>query len=204
MRSPRNRRCRPIKTYTVIGGVNGAGKSSLAGVLQSERRDLGEIVNVDDIAAENEISKIEAGKIALAKIKLLMNKGLNFTQETTLSGVKTAQTISRARRRGYYIRLYYVGLETVEESILRIRIRVENGGHFIPEEDVVRRFNFRHANLMRILPQCDEVRFFDNCNGFVEVARMMEGQLLFRGALTPKWMIELSGYIQKAKDSNRM
>lgn len=173
-------------------------------MLQSERRDLGEIINVDDIAAEKEISNIEAGKIALAKIKLLMNKGLNFTQETTLSGIKTSQTISRARRRGYYIRLYYVGLETVEESIQRIRIRAENGGHFIPDEDVVRRFNSRYDNLMRILPLCDEVHFYDNCNGFIEIARILEGQLLFRNALTPRWMIELSSYIQKAKDSNRM
>ncbi len=173
-------------------------------MLQSERKDLGEIINVDDIAAEREISNIEAGKIALGRIKQLMNKGLNFTQETTLSGVKTFQTIGRARRRGYYIRLYYVGLETVEESIMRIRIRAENGGHFIPEADVVRRFNFRYSNLMRILPQCDEVHFYDNCNGFVEVARIVEGQLFFRGALTPKWMVELSSYIQRAKDNNRM
>jgi len=159
---------------------------------------------VDNIAAEREISNIEAGKIALARIKQLMNKGLNFTQETTLSGIKTFQTIGRARRRGYYIRLYYVGLETVEESIMRIRIRAENGGHYIPEDDVVRRFNHRYANLMRILPSCDEIHFYDNCNGFVEVARMADGQLMFRGGLTPKWMIELSGYIQKAKDDNRI
>ncbi|HNX13639.1 MAG TPA: zeta toxin family protein [Oscillospiraceae bacterium] len=187
-----------------MGGVNGAGKSSLSGVLQSERRDLGEIINVDEIAASREISNIEAGKFALAKIKQLMNKGLNFSQETTLSGIKTSQTISRARRRGYYIRLYYVGLETVEESIARIRVRAENGGHYIPDEDVVRRFNFRYANLMRILPQCDEVHFYDNGNGFIEVARIIDGQLLFRQTVTPKWMVELSGHIQKAKDSNRM
>lgn len=165
---------------------------------------MGEIINVDEIAAKREISNIEAGKIALAKIKLMMNKGLDFTQETTLSGVKTLQTINRARRRGYYIRLYYVGLETVEESLARIRIRAENGGHYIPEDDVVRRFNFRYANLMRILPKCDEVHFYDNCNGFIEVGRILDGQLIFRGSLTPRWMIELSGHIQKAKDSNRM
>ena len=173
-------------------------------MLQSERKDLGEFINVDAIAAEKEISNIEAGKLALAKIKFLMNKGLNFTQETTLSGIKTFQTISRARRRGYYIRLYYVALETVEESLMRIRIRAENGGHYIPENDVVRRYNARYANLMRILPQCDEAHFYDNGNGFVEVGRIVDGQMMFKGSLTPKWLIELSGHIQKAKDSNRM
>ena len=39
-----------MKIYTVIGGINGAGKSSLTGVLTTERSDLGMIIDVDKLA----------------------------------------------------------------------------------------------------------------------------------------------------------
>lgn len=41
------------KVYTVIGGVNGAGKSSLTGVLKKERDDLGMIIDIDKMALLN-------------------------------------------------------------------------------------------------------------------------------------------------------
>lgn len=47
--------------------------------------------------------------------------GVNFTQETTLSGKKTLQTITHAKELDYFIRLYYVGVSTAEESVLRIK-----------------------------------------------------------------------------------
>jgi len=40
-----------MKIHTIIGGVNGAGKSSLTGVLKSERSDLGQIVGVDQLSS---------------------------------------------------------------------------------------------------------------------------------------------------------
>ena len=42
-----------MKIYTIIGGVNGSGKSSLTGALKAERTDLGQIIDVDKITAEN-------------------------------------------------------------------------------------------------------------------------------------------------------
>ena len=41
-----------MKVYTIIGGVNGVGKSSFTGVLKGSRLDLGIIVDVDKITAE--------------------------------------------------------------------------------------------------------------------------------------------------------
>lgn len=36
-----------MKTYTIIGGVNGVGKSSFTGVLKERSTDLGVIVDID-------------------------------------------------------------------------------------------------------------------------------------------------------------
>ena len=120
-----------------------------------------------------------------------MEKGISFTQETTLSGARTERTIRRAKERGYTIRLYYIGLDTMEESLGRIANRVAKGGHDIPREDVERRFQSRFADVLRVLPYCDEARFFDNDNGFVEVAEYRNGELIPRGSTPPRWLLEL-------------
>lgn len=180
-----------MKKYTIIGGVNGVGKSSLTGVLKSRMDDLGVIVDVDKLTALNGGDPFKGGKAALAKINDCLDKGICFTQETTLSGRRTEQTARAARERGYSIRLYYVGLDTLEDSLKRIANRVSKGGHDIPADDVKRRFNTRCASLMAVLPYCDEATFFDNDNGFVEVGTYRNGELTATAADIPAWFKEI-------------
>lgn len=183
-----------MKLYTIIGGVNGCGKSSLTGALKAERSDLGLLIDVDKLAAQLG-SPVEGGKAAVRKIDQCLEKGISFTQETTLSGARTERTIRRAKERGYTIRLYYIGLDTMEESLGRIANRVAKGGHDIPKEDVERRFSTRFADVLRVLPYCDEARFFDNDNGFVEVAEYRNGELIPRVSNPPRWLLELMGRV---------
>ena len=179
-----------MKLYTIIGGVNGCGKSSLTGALKAERSDLGLLIDVDKLAAQLG-SPVEGGKAAVRKIDECLEKGISFTQETTLSGARTERTIRRAKERGYTIRLYYIGLDTMEESLGRIANRVAKGGHDIPKADVERRFQSRFTDVLRVLPYCDEARFFDNDNGFGEVAEYRNGGLIPRVSNPPRWLLEL-------------
>lgn len=185
-----------MKIYTIIGGVNGTGKSSLTGVLKTQTTELGVIIDVDKLTANAGVSIIEGGKIALARIDECLKKGVSFTQETTLSGYRTENTASNARERGYFVRLYYIGLESPDECLKRIANRVARGGHNIGEDDVLRRFAGRWDAVKKILPHCNEARFFDNDNGFTEVAEYRNGELLLKGTLRPEWVIELSGYLK--------
>lgn len=75
-----------MKIYTIIGGVNGVGKSSLTGVLAAENDDLGVIIDTDKITASLGGDKIKGGKTAIERINNSLEMGINFTQETTLSG----------------------------------------------------------------------------------------------------------------------
>lgn len=180
-----------MKIYTIIAGVNGVGKSSLTGVLKAERNDLGYVVDVDKIAVENNCNALEAGRIALKKIEEFLDKGVSFSQETTLSGQRTEKTVKLAKENDYVIRLFYIGLNTGNESIKRIKNRVEKGGHNIPDEDVDRRFNKRFDDLIKVLPYCGETHFFDNENGFVEVGEYKNGELILKGDYIPLWINEL-------------
>ena len=185
-----------MKNYTIVGGVNGVGKSSLSGVLKVERLDLGYIIDVDKLAVESKCGAIESGKLALVKIEEFLNRGLSFTQETTLSGQRTEKTIRIAKENGYTVRLFYIGLDTLEECVERIKNRVQRGGHNIQEDDVERRFEKRFNDVVKILPYCDEAHFFDNDNGFVEVGEYRNGEIICMGDYKPKWFAELKGTMQ--------
>lgn len=183
-----------MKTFTIIGGVNGAGKSSLTGVLRGQLHDLGIVIDVDQLTARAGGNALRGGKIAVRKIRDCLSKGVCFTQETTLSGFTTA---ARASAAGYYIRLYYVGLDTAEESVSRIANRVAHGGHDIPTDVVLRRYQKRWADVAAVLPYCDEATFYDNYNGFVEVAEYRNGELLLKGDYRPRWAAELKEYLER-------
>jgi len=135
------------------------------------------------------------GKSSLFGILSREVKNLGRTFITTLSGHRILNTVKRAMEKGYYIRLYYVGLNTVEESLVRIENRVKKGGHNIPDADVKRRFNKRFEDLTTILQYCDEATFYDNENGFVAVAEYKNGEILQIGNLKPEWLNELLEYM---------
>lgn len=180
-----------MKTYTIVAGVNGCGKSSLTGVLRTEIDNLGKIIDVDKITAACSGNLLDGGKKEVALIDECLKMEVCFTQETTLSGRKTLDTIKRAISKDYYIRLYYVGLDTVEESLLRIANRVKKGGHNIDTEAVTRRFGKRFEDLLAVLPYCNEATFYDNDNGFVTVAKYKNGELQPVGEVRPQWLAEL-------------
>lgn len=185
-----------MKTYTIIGGVNGVGKSSFTGVLKERTMDLGTIIDVDKITAELGGNTLAGDKAALTKIRDCIARNVSFTQETTLSGYKTEATAKQVKELGYHVRMFYVGLDTLDESLLRIQNRVRRGGHDIPHDDVTHRFSSRWEALAKVLPYCDEAEFYDNDNGFVKVAEYRNGEFRTVGTRTPKWVLELSDHLK--------
>ena len=185
-----------MKVYTIIAGVNGVGKSSLTGVLARDKNNLGTIIDTDSITRQHGGSKLNGAKEAIRRIQSCLDAGVNFTQETTLSGVRTLRTVQEARARDYHINLYYIAVSSAEESLDRIANRVRKGGHDIPAEDVKRRYNSRFSDLLKILPYCDTAQFYDNENGFQFVAEFRNGELLQVGDYCPGWLKELREFMQ--------
>lgn len=177
-----------MKTYTIVGGVNGTGKSSLVGVLKCQK---------DVIVDDNCIT-------ALEQIHDCFAKNVSFMHETTLSGHKTEAIVAKAKEQNYYIRLFYVGLNTLGECLARIENRVKRGGHNIPANDVCRTFESRWDELKNVLPYCDEAYFLDNDNGFVEVAEYRNGEVLSIGELRPDWLMELQCFLIGKRDNPAM
>lgn len=185
-----------MRIYTIIGGVNGVGKSSFNGILKEQSTDLGTIIDAEKITAKLGGDSLAGEQVAVAKIRECLDRGISFTQETTLSGRKTEATAKEAKENGYYVRLFYVALDTAEESMLRIQNRVRRGGHNIQDDDVIRRFAGRWEAVKKVLPFCDEAEFYDNDNGFMKVAEYRNGEIRPVGEYRPQWLTELIEYHQ--------
>ena len=180
-----------MKRYTVIAGPNGVGKSSLRGVLEGQGIILGHVIDADMIAGEHHNDPISAGKQAIKEINECLKQDISFTQETTVAGKRIQQTMKQAKAQGYSISLFYVGISSVEESIIRIANRVRKGGHNISTEDVLRRYKGRFEAFRHVLPYCDEITFYDNENGFVKVAELKNSRFCYTNGYRPKWLLEL-------------
>lgn len=141
------------KILYIIAGANGSGKSTLASeLLPSENL---EFLNADDVAKEIcpdniESVKIKAGKIVLKRLESLFDSKKSFAIETTLSGKNHIKTIKKAKELGYQVILIYSYLDNPILCENRIKIRVLNGGHNIPKEDIQRRFYRSKENFLNI------------------------------------------------------
>ena len=130
---------------------------------------------------------IKAGKIAVKRIKEFFKDGISFNQETTLCGAGILKNIKTAKNLGYKVILYYVGLDSVEIAKERVRNRVKNGGHGIPEEDIERRYNKSFERLTEILPLCDIAELYDNTERIIKIARIQNGVCIEKVNDVPKW-----------------
>lgn len=183
-----------MKCYTIIGGVSGAGKSSLSGILRSEIDDFGQLISLDnpDLICNDKIFDDESSEML---IKDCFDREICFAQETTLADYRIAETAKTASELGYYVRLYYVGLNTLEESLKRIENRVAKGGRNVSVEIAAKQFQTRFSDVKALLTYCDEATFYDNENGFQAVAKYANGKLNFTGEVTPDWIMSLSEYL---------
>jgi predicted ABC-type ATPase len=134
-----------MPTLYIIAGPNGVGKTTFANrYLPQEARQL-EFVNADLIARglspfDPDSVSIEAGKIALKRIRELIAQKIGFTWETTMSGRTAVGWLRDARESGYILKAYFLWVRHPETTINRIRQRVTEGGHNIAEDVSRRRF----------------------------------------------------------------
>lgn len=154
----------------IIAGSNGSGKTTFARDFLPQYAKCLEFVNADLIASGlspfyPDAAVIRAGKILTKTIRELAAKRKNFGFETTLSGKSYLNVIKWLKRLGYKICLYYLWLPNADIALMRIKDRVQRGGHNIPEHVVRRRFDKGIKNLVTIYGLLlDSIYIFDNSN----------------------------------------
>ena len=76
----------------------------------------------------------------LRRLQDLLAQQRDFAFETTLSSRSYVRLIHQARQSGYSVNLIYYWLDSVDLAIERVKMRVEDGGHDIPRETIIRRY----------------------------------------------------------------
>ena len=92
----------------------------------------------------------------------------------------------KAKEKGYFIELHYVGVESAEIAKERVKYRVEQGGHGIPENDIERRYVETFIQLNRISKDCDLVALYDNSEKFRRFAIYKSGNIVRLSQNVPK------------------
>ena len=163
------------KNLYIIAGCNGAGKTTASFSILPDILHCKEFVNADEIARglspfQPEKVAFESGRIMLKRIEELLLQNQNFAFESTLSTKSYKSTIVKAQKNGYRVSLLFFWLQNHWLAKERVKIRVTEGGHNIPEEIIERRYFRGIKNLFDIyLDICDTVLIFDNSEGLHEL-----------------------------------
>ncbi len=139
-------------------------------------------VNADLIASglspfSPAVVALRDGRIMIEEIKSHVHNGDSFAFESTLSGLTYARLIRQWRNLGYRVKLIYLSLPSADMAVARVKARVAQGGHDIPEQVVRRRFaaswrNFREKYRMLV----DAWVHYDNSGD--QPKKMEEGESL--------------------------
>ena len=159
------------KKLYIIAGCNGAGKTTASFTILPEVLDCKEFINADEIAKglspfQPESVAMQAGRIMLARMDELLQKGETFAFETTLATKSYKQKIEWAQANGYEVTLLFFWLDSPNMAKKRVAQRVAEGGHSIPSQTIERRYHNGITNLFAIyIDMVDICYIFDNSEG---------------------------------------
>jgi predicted ABC-type ATPase len=125
----------------------------------------------------------------------LCESNQSFTFETVMSHPSKLDEIKNAKKLGYRIYLYFVCLDDAEHNKLRVRDRVEKGGHSVDEKKIVSRYYHTLDNLFDAIKLSNRAYMIDNSknnNGLQKIAEYNEGKMtiLCDENLLPKWFLD--------------
>ena len=166
----------------VLAGVNGAGKSSVAGAWLREQGL--EYFNPDEatgalVAAghAHEVANASAWAHGRGLLERAITSGLPHAFETTLGG-NTIPALIRRACDTHAVTMWFVGLDTPERHLARVARRVKRGGHDIPEPSIRARWDGARRNLIALLAHLHELRLYDNSEEHARSIASVEPRLL--------------------------
>lgn len=142
----------------VFAGPNGSGKSTVT----SGFTVIGEYINADEIKKREQCDDLTAAQIATALREKFISERKSFTFETVLSSERNILLLRNARNAGYKIFLVFVLTNDVNINISRVKERVRKGGHDVPVDKIISRYNKSIENLSKLVKLVDKAMIIDN------------------------------------------
>jgi predicted ABC-type ATPase len=176
---------------TVVAGANGAGKSTLT-KLSSVNIPL---IDPDAIARviapeQPESAALAAGRKTIELARSYIQSDCSFVVETTLAGNTYLNLMREVKALGWSVSLTYVGIDDPITNLQRVRSRVKLGGHDVPREDILRRYERSLANLNKAAKIVDELILYDNSTdaGHQLIASIESDRTVIYMSELPSWV----------------
>ena len=176
----------------LLAGPNGAGKSTFVDDHLQPSTGL-RFVNADMLAAERwpgeELEHAyEASRAAAEMRQELLAEGRSFITETVFSHQSKVDLVAQAAARGYLVQLHVI-LVPVALSVTRVALRIQQGGHDVPEDKIRARYDRLWPLVAEARDMADRTTFYDNSSAarpFRVVATCWRGRLAGDPAW-PRW-----------------
>jgi predicted ABC-type ATPase len=169
----------------VFAGPNGSGKSTFTELLKPPV----DYINADEIKKNLKCSDMEAAQLAEKQREDHVEQMSEFCFETVLSTERNLKLLKKAREKGYFIRCYYILTADPMINVWRVRSRVEAGGHDVPEEKIIERYDRALEIVKELVKICDVCHIYDNSgNEPFRILKKRKEEIYFDEC--PDWYLE--------------
>lgn len=162
------------------------------------------IINPDDLSKRiadqeglvlNPDANLEAVKRIEAWLRASIRAHQTIGVETVLSTPKYRDVVAEARRYGFSVRVIFVFLDEADLNVERVAIRVEKGGHSVPEDKIRDRRRRSFEQFAWFLREADRAEAYDNSGADPRLVLSKHGDdLWIEDDLIP----ELAGAVREA------
>ncbi len=169
----------------VLAGVNGAGKSSLGSRTLTEvgldwfNPDTFARLLQRELGCNQEQANAAAWHEGMDRLDAALARRTDYAFETTLGG-NTVPAKLRKAATTHDVLMWFCGLDAPEHHLARVRLRVAQGGHDIPEAKIRERYASSIANLIGLMPHLSQLQVYDNSIDAVPGAPIPDPRLLLQ------------------------
>jgi predicted ABC-type ATPase len=116
-----------------------------------------------------------------------------------LSAYDKVEFVRRAKEKGFFIRLFFVGTESPTINASRIAQRVMEGGHDVPITKIISRYSKSIANCCVVAKMVDRAYLYDNSVDFAEpklLFRIIDGIVAKEYGIVNDWALPIIRFIK--------
>jgi predicted ABC-type ATPase len=181
-----------VKRLDLVVGSNGAGKSTFIDLTLAPLLPHSPFVNADEIAKRRwpndpATHSYEAARIAAGTRAALIERGESFIAETVFSHPSKLELIDDAHLAGYSVALHAV-MVPEDLAVLRVRHRVEAGGHDVPEGKIRERYQRLWPLVATAALRTESATFYDNSTTKgPRIVAQVAGGFVVGSPTWPKW-----------------
>ena len=194
----------------VIGGANGCGKTTWYNTAVQRKFIDPQLsfINVDlitlqELGGYSEENFARADLIARQRIKMHIDNHENFMIESNLSKSSDYDWLQSMSKNGYELILYFLGTDDIDINYGRVKKRVKEGGHDVPENIILHRYQMSQSYLKSKIFLFSEAYFIDNSESFSKIMAVFKiGKITQKEENCSNWVNDILSLVIRLQGKN--